>query len=182
MTNTTPAPIKPQWKQAHMRAAFNYAACSDAVRLKVGAVIVKDNAVISIGINGTPPGFHTNCCELEGPDGSLVTRPEVIHAERNALNKLRRRHTRVSPAGAALFVTNSPCLPCAEAIHKARITHVFFSIPYRDPAGLDFLRAKGIEVEQIAHPDTQADAIAPTLTAVAAAQKSRTPAAQTETA
>lgn len=139
--------MKAQWKRAHLRAAFEYAACSQAQRLKVGCVIVKNDAVISIGINGTYVGCKTNCCEIERADGSLETSPDVIHAEANALDKLSRSHE--SSEGAHLFVTQSPCAPCARRIINTGIRHVYFANPYRDPEGINLLKDAGVVVEQV---------------------------------
>lgn len=73
--------MKRKWMLAHMRSAFNYAACSDAERLKVGAIVVHKHGELSIGINGTPAGWETNVCERRDASGNLVTKPEVVHAE-----------------------------------------------------------------------------------------------------
>lgn len=133
--------MKHPWKVAHMKAAHGYAMCSEAERNKVGCVIVKDDAVISVGINGTPQGFHTNSCEIL-VDGELLTRPEVIHAEANALDKITRSHS--SSDGASMFVTLSPCLPCAIRIRNSRIKELYFGEPYRLSDGIDYLMAHGI--------------------------------------
>ena len=118
---------------------------SYAVRLKVGCVIVKNNAIISIGWNGMPTGYD-NCCEMQ-VDGKLVTRPEVQHAELNAISKLA--FNGFSSRGASIFITHSPCIHCALLIQKCGIEHVYYHEIYRDDSGIRFLQHAGIDVEQL---------------------------------
>ena len=124
---------------------------SHALRLKVGAVIVKDDTVISYGYNGMPAGWDNTCeDELKWPTGEvrlLKTKPEVLHAETNAIAKLAR--STESGLDSDLFVTHSPCLDCAKLIHQAGIKRVFFGTAYRDDSGVDFLRKSGVTVEQL---------------------------------
>jgi len=151
--------MKAKHKIAHMKSAFNYAECSTAQRLQVGCVIVKDNRVISIGYNGMPSGW-TNECENEVvevpldqaslPENeirSLVTKPEVLHAESNAICKLARSSE--SGEDASAFVTHQPCLDCAKLLYQSGITHVYYVHPYRLDHGLKFLKECGIHVEQM---------------------------------
>jgi dCMP deaminase len=130
---------------------------SHARRLQVGAVIVKDDTVISYGYNGMPAGWDNNCEEeivVAVVDGipqreikELKTRPEVLHAESNAIAKLARSSN--SGIGADLFVTHSPCIECAKLVFQAGIKRVWFSTEYRDSAGVDFLINSGVEVNKI---------------------------------
>lgn len=124
---------------------------SQARRLQVGAVIVKDDTVISYGYNGMPAGWDNNCeDEIRYPDTesiTLKTKPEVLHAESNAISKLARSHN--SGANATIFITHSPCLECAKLIYQSGIGRVFYSQNYRDSSGIDFLLRSGIPVEQI---------------------------------
>ena len=94
---------------AHMKSAFNYAECSTAERLKVGCVIVKDDRIISIGYNGMPSGW-TNICE----DGDFVTKPEVLHAEENAI--LHCAKNGIAVKGSSMFTPWIPCARCAKSI------------------------------------------------------------------
>lgn len=158
-------------KHAHMRTAYNYATCSSAIRLKVGSIIVKDDAIISIGFNGTPSGWDNVCedkvymdsdaggwldideVEAQWPfvdkDGryALKTKPTVLHAEMNALMKLTK--STISGTGAAVFVTHAPCIECAKGIYQAGISEVYYATNYRTTDGIDFLEKCGINVEQI---------------------------------
>jgi len=138
--------MKPKYQTAHMRAAHIYSELSHARRLKVGALIVKDDRIISIGYNGMPSGWDNNC-EYAQDDGTLKTKPEVLHAETNALAKLAR--STESGLDADLFVTHSPCLDCAKLIFQSGIQRVYYANDYRDDSGISFLRASGIVVEKI---------------------------------
>lgn len=143
--------MKPKHQTAHMKAAYIYAELSSARRLKVGALIVKDDRIISIGYNGMPSGWDNNCeyIDEQYEDGgqTLKTKPEVLHAETNAIAKLAR--STESGLDADLFVTHSPCLDCAKLIYQSGIKRVYYANAYRDTTGVDFLKSSGIEVEQI---------------------------------
>jgi dCMP deaminase len=136
---------------AHMKAAEAYAELSHAVRLKVGAIVTKNNRVISIGYNGTPAGWDNKCeDELKWPNGEIkftTTKPEVIHAEANAIGKLAR--SLESGDGATMYITHAPCFECSKLIHVAGINKVFYRNQYRNSDGIKFLNQCNIEVEQI---------------------------------
>jgi dCMP deaminase len=148
--------MKQEWIDAFMDTAERFADLSSAIRLKVGAVVVKDNRIISIGYNGTPAGWD-NCCE-EVVDVSpndprydynhftkeLKTKDEVIHAEANAILKLARDGE--SGNGASLFCTHAPCLHCAKLIYGAGISSVYYRNAYRNNDGIDFLNKCNINV------------------------------------
>ena len=137
--------------QAHLDVAARYSQLSQARRLKVGAVVVKDDRIISIGYNGTPPGWDNNCEDYHGLDlkgnPTLVTKPQVLHAEENAIGKLARSHE--SGDGAAMFLTHAPCAQCAKLILVSGIRSVFYRDTYRDDSGVQFLIKGGIEVQQL---------------------------------
>jgi dCMP deaminase len=118
--------------------------------LQVGAIVVKDDRIISIGYNGMPSGWD-NTCEDEHlyEDGSsgLVTRPEVLHAESNAIAKLARSNE--SGLGADLFVTHAPCIQCAKLVYQAGIRCVIYQDNYRDNLGINFLEKSGVIVEKL---------------------------------
>lgn len=142
--------MNPRILNTHMKVAVAYSTLSHARRLKVGAIIVKDDRIISIGYNGTPPGWDNNCeHELHQPVGrvDLVTKPEVLHAEENAIGKLARSHE--SGEGATMFITHAPCAQCAKMILVSGIKRVFYQTMYRDDAGIKFLEKGGIEVQQL---------------------------------
>ena len=122
----------------YLRMALIWAENSYCVRRKVGALIVRDNMIISDGYNGTPSGFPNVC---EDPDG--VTFPYVLHAEANAITKVARSNN--SSAGSTLYVTASPCVECSKLIIQAGIRRVVYAEKYRITDGLDLLHAAGIE-------------------------------------
>jgi dCMP deaminase len=135
-----------------MRAAYAYAECSTAEKLKVGCVLVKDHRIISIGYNGMPSGW-TNECETQFMTGNgtadhieLITKPEVIHAEANAVAKLARSNE--SGEGSVAFITHAPCLSCAKMLYSAGVSEVVYSQSYRETEGVDFLEKCGIPVSQ----------------------------------
>jgi dCMP deaminase len=143
--------MKAKFKQAFMKTAYVFAELSSAIKLKVGAVVVKDDRIISLGYNGTPTGWD-NVCELEiinFQDGSvqLKTKSEVIHAEMNALMKLAS--STESGKGAAIFITHSPCMECAKGIYQTGITEVYYTEAYRNVDGIEFLQKCGITVEKL---------------------------------
>ena len=131
---------------AYMDVAERFAQLSSAKRLQVGAIVVKDNRIISIGYNGMPSGW-TNECEEKDISGSLVTKPEVLHAETNAIAKLARSSE--SGEGSTLFVTHQPCIDCAKLIYQSGIKTVYYGQPYRSEAGVNFLKKSNIEVVKV---------------------------------
>ena len=135
--------MKDKYKFSYMRMAKVFSETSEAKRLKVAALIVKDDKIISLGVNGTISGWDTNCCE----DNDGNTSWFVKHAEQAALNKLRKSHE--SSLGADMFITHSPCLNCCLDIIDSGIKKVYFSYFYRDKSGIDLLLDNGVDVEQI---------------------------------
>lgn len=140
---------------------------SSAKRLQVGAIVVKEDRVISIGYNGMPSGWTNECEEKQyfignipekymtdpwlfkeedGGVGRLKTKDEVIHAEANAIAKLAKGSE--SGDGSMMFLTHAPCLDCAKQIYTAGINKVYFNQNYRDTLGIDFLKKCNVEVEE----------------------------------
>lgn len=138
--------MKQKFINAYMDVAKRFAELSPAKKLQVGAIIVKDDRIISIGYNGTPAGW-TNECEIQQEDGGLLTKDEVIHAEANAIAKLAKSNE--SGDGSTMFLTHSPCIHCAKQMYTAGIRKVFFNELYRSSEGLEFLSKCNVEVEQI---------------------------------
>ena len=133
--------MKSKFIHAYMDVAKRFAQLSHAKRLNVGAIVVKDDRIISIGYNGMPSGWE-NECEIENR-----TKPQVLHAESNAIAKLARSND--SGLGADLFITHSPCIECAKLIYQSGINRVYFGEHYRSTDGLDFLKASNIDVIQV---------------------------------
>ena len=132
---------------------------SKAIRLKVGAIIVKNQQIISDGFNGTPSGFENtceickyidtceekrcNCCDKQ----ELITKPYVIHAESNCLMKSLKNGN--STDGATIYVTHAPCIECAKQIIQSGIKRFVYNNPYRSIDGINLLNRANIQVDQI---------------------------------
>ena len=126
----------------YLRMAKIWASNSYCKRRQVGALLVKDNMIISDGYNGTPSGFE-NVCE----DENGVTKPYVLHAEANAITKVARSGN--SAEGATLYVTASPCVECSKLIIQSGIKRVVYSEEYRLDDGVRLLKRAGVEVEKL---------------------------------
>lgn len=138
----TPEEKRHELDLRYLRMAHIWAENSYCERRKVGALIVKDNMIISDGYNGTPAGFE-NVCE----DENGLTRPYVLHAEANAITKIARSGN--NSEGATLYVTDAPCIECAKLIIQSGIRKVFYARQYRLTDGIDLLERAGIEVARI---------------------------------
>jgi dCMP deaminase len=142
--------MKPKFQQLYMDIAGRVAQMSHARRLQVGAIVVKDDRVISMGYNGMPAGWDNNCEEViqhSDDTTSLKTKPEVLHAETNAIAKLAK--STESGLDASLFVTHSPCLDCAKLIYQSGISSVFYRNAYRSEDGIQFLKSSGVAVTKL---------------------------------
>lgn len=164
--------MKQKFINLYMDWAQRVAELSHAQRLHVGAVIVKDDSVISYGYNGMPAGWDNTCEDKVWDSGAggwispeefdaqypyteynedgdesyrygLKTKPEVLHAESNAIAKLAR--STASGQGAEIFITHAPCIECAKLIFQSGIRRVYFGEHYRDQSGVEFLNKSGIE-------------------------------------
>lgn len=162
-----------------MKTAKIFAELSSARRLHVGAIVVKDDRIISIGYNGMPAGWDNDCENKEYMSGdaggwlspeeifeqwpfeeedidpdlgyarryALKTKPEVLHAESNAIAKLAKSND--SGNGADIFITHAPCIECAKLIYQSGINGVYYSENYRDDAGIKFLKKSGVNIEKL---------------------------------
>ncbi|WP_372774473.1 cytidine/deoxycytidylate deaminase family protein [Mangrovibacterium sp.] len=126
----------------YLKMASIWAQNSYCTRRQVGAILVKDQMIISDGYNGTPSGFE-NICE----DENNKTKPYVLHAEANAITKVAKSSN--SSDGATMYVTSSPCLECAKLIIQAGIKRVVFTDSYRLEDGIELLKRASIEVVQV---------------------------------
>jgi dCMP deaminase len=168
--------MKQKLKEAYMKTAEIFAELSHARRLHVGAIVVKDDRIISIGYNGMPAGWDNNCEDIVYDTGAggwispeefeaqypyteynedaeeeyrygLKTKPEVLHAETNAIAKLAKSNE--SGMGATMFITHAPCLDCAKLIYQSGISSVLYRDAYRDTNGITFLERSKINVEKL---------------------------------
>ncbi len=126
----------------YMRMARTWAENSYCERRKVGALLVKNQMIISDGYNGTPSGFENKC-----EDENNTSKPYVLHAEANAISKVARSNN--SSDGATLYVTASPCMECSKLIIQAGIRRVVYGEEYRIMDGVELLRRAGVEVEKL---------------------------------
>ena len=144
--------MKQKFIDAYMKTAEVFAELSSARRLHVGAIIVKDDRIISIGYNGMPAGWDNNC-EDEIPDitgdneFTLKTKPEVLHAETNAISKLARSNE--AGDNSTMFCTHAPCLDCAKLIYQSGINSVYYRNSYRSDVGIEFLEKCNVKVTKI---------------------------------
>jgi len=128
--------------ERYLRMAKIWAENSYCKRRQVGALIVKDQMIISDGYNGTPSGFE-NICE----DENNVTKPYVLHAEANAITKVAASNN--NSKDATIYITSSPCIECAKLIIQAGIKRVVFSDMYRMEEGVNLLKRAGIKIDFI---------------------------------
>lgn len=124
----------------YINIAKHTATASYCNKLKVGAILVKNNNIISFGYNGTPYGFD-NCCEINN-----ITLPEVIHAEVNALIKCAK--IGISTDNSEMYITHSPCINCAKLIIQAGVKKIYYNILHKND-GLNILQKANIEINQI---------------------------------
>lgn len=142
--------MKEKMIQAYMKTAETFSQLSQARRLHVGAIVVKDDRIISIGYNGMPAGWDNNCEDVvqhSDDTTTLKTKPEVLHAETNAIAKLAKSNE--SGMGATMFITHAPCLDCAKLIYQSGISSVLYRDAYRDTGGIEFLTKSGVAVERV---------------------------------
>lgn len=185
--------MKDKFIKFYMDIAQRTAELSNARRLKVGCIIVKNDSIISFGYNGTYTGEDNNCeVETRVDDANLYnqltkhtnrlnhidfstnlpfhygnnvylkrvesgeygettqfyrldTKPNVYHAEENALGKLL--HDGVSADGSSFFMTHSPCYTCAKLILRAGVEHLYYQDKYRTSEGIEHLIKHGVKVE-----------------------------------
>lgn len=131
-------PHKTKYHSLYWYMAYGAASQSVATRKKVGAIVVTPTGMISVGWNGTPPGLH-NSCETMG-----TTNPEVIHAERNAIDKMTRQG--VPTIGSILFTTTMPCFECSKAIAGLGLAAIYYDEPYKDTSGVSLLESLGVPI------------------------------------
>jgi dCMP deaminase len=142
--------MKEKFIETYFEIAETFAKLSRAKRLKVGAIVVKDDRIISTGYNGTPTGWNNTCEDIkiafddDFREEVLITKPEVIHAEQNCLFKLARSNE--SGLGSTMFITHSPCVECSKGIYMSGIERLYYDHEYRSDSGIEFLKKCGIEV------------------------------------
>ncbi len=163
--------MKDKYKLAFMDMAERFGQTSEAVRLKVGCLLVKNGHIIAEGVNGMPPKWPTEVCEFKtyalptdyiyrgdnietlfpykDDEGKyrLETQPECRHSEIAALEKLW--NSSETSDGAEAYVSHSPCLNCSIKLNTAGITKVYYRHDYRSDEGIKYLIDNGVEVEKL---------------------------------
>ena len=137
-----PDPKQKKYDVTYLKMAQEWGNLSYCERRKVGALIVKNNRIISDGYNGTPSGFENFC---EDDDG--YTKWYVLHAEANAITKVAS--STQSCDGATLYITLSPCKQCSKLIFQAKIKRLVYAVQYKDTSGIEFLKKAGVIVDHI---------------------------------
>lgn len=148
--------MKQKFIDYFMDIAIRTSKLSYAKRLQVGAVIIKGNQILASGYNGMPSGWE-NVCEITIPEHinpktrtitstQIISKPEVMHAERNAIDKVASSNE--STLGAVMFTTHAPCLECAKSIYNTGITTVYYKEEYRSNDGINFLKKTGVHVHK----------------------------------
>lgn len=133
-----------RYHHLYMDVATRVAEMSYATRRKVGCVIVKDGNIISMGWNGMPAGMDNSCEYMDEGVGEMVTRPEVSHAEENAIAKLAK--SGVSSDRATAYVTLEPCIHCAKLLFNAGIRTVVMHELYKNHAGTAYLHERQVRI------------------------------------
>lgn len=144
---------KPTFEKIFMDLAVNLAKRSHCIKAQVGAVLVKDTRIVSIGYNGPPSNTHN--CDIEFPETGCPLDAKgscslALHAEQNAILYAAKNGTSIE--GTTLYVTLSPCIACARIILSMGVKRVYFlnsyaaykKIPFDE--GVEFLRKFGVEV------------------------------------
>ena len=142
--------MKTKFIEAYMDVAERFAKLSSAKRLQVGAIVVKDDRIISIGYNGMPSGWDNNCedhIQLSDDTITTKTKPEVIHAEANAIAKLAKGNE--SGDGSTMFLTHAPCIDCAKQMYAMGVKTVYYRDSYKNTDGLTFLEKCSIMVSKV---------------------------------
>jgi dCMP deaminase len=171
--------MKEKMIKTYMKVAQTFSGLSHARRLNVGAIVVKDDRIISIGYNGMPAGWDNNCEDIELMDrdaggwlspeeiyeqwpfeGKFWINGEEVDTRYRLVTKSEVLHaesnaiaklarSNESGLGADIFITHSPCIECAKLIFQSGIKRVWFGEEYRSSDGIDFLKKSGVEVEKL---------------------------------
>lgn len=146
-------PHKEKYFPLYWRMVEAAAAESLSERHQVGAIVVTPTGMISVGWNGTPSGLD-NCCEsreivMEDGKARYKSKPETIHAERNAIDKMTRQG--VPTSGSVLFVSRAPCFECGKALHGLGLKYILYQEDHDDMRGVELLRATGTPTIKAKH-------------------------------
>ena len=129
---------RPSWDQYFINIADAVSTRSEDPKTKVGAVLVKDNRIVSTGYNGAPSGYDYTDWNTEAKHET------VLHAELNCIVYAGRSNAN----GAFLYVTHSPCKECAKVLAAVGVDRVVYKNVYKDGEGIDLLNMLGIATTQ----------------------------------
>ncbi len=141
---------RPSWQKYFMEMAYLAAQRGTCLRRKVGAVLVRDNQILSTGYNGSPKNIahckETGCLreKLNVPSGEKHELCRGVHAEQNAIIQCAINGT--STRNAVLYCTNQPCSICARLIINAEIKIVYIAETYPDKLAEQMLDEAGVEL------------------------------------
>ncbi|MCK4956197.1 MAG: cytidine/deoxycytidylate deaminase family protein [Candidatus Cloacimonetes bacterium] len=144
---------RPNWQQYFMEMAFLAAKRSTCLRRKVGAVIVRNNQILSSGYNGAPKNI-THCSEtgclreqMNVPSGERHELCRGVHAEQNSI--IQAAVNGSSIAGAVLYCTNQPCIICSKLLINSEIRTIYISEAYPDKLAQKMLKEAGININLV---------------------------------
>lgn len=139
-----PKHLRPDWDDYFMALARIVAERSTCDRLRAGAVLVKNNRIISTGYNGSPPGLpHCDDAGHMMEEGHCV---RTIHGEHNAILQAAVIPG-ASTEGSTLYTKYIPCIHCCKYVVAAGIKRVVYSKIYRNSKAPDYLREAGLQVD-----------------------------------
>lgn len=137
--------VRPNWDDYFMAIARIIATRSTCDRLRAGAVLTKDNRIISTGYNGSPPGLP----HCDGEEGHLMEEGHcvrTIHGEHNALLQAAVLGS-VSTKGSTMYTMYNPCIHCAKYVVACGVKRVVIGKIYRGEKALQYLKDAGIKVD-----------------------------------
>ncbi len=144
---------RPTWNKYFIGIALDVSTRATCTRRKVGAVIVKDNRILSSGYNGAPSGIDhcdkTGCLreKLNIPSGERAEICRGVHGEQNAI--IQAAYYGISIKGSILYCTDSPCFICAKMIINSGIQKIYYLNEYPDKMSFDMLKEAGIKVVKL---------------------------------
>ncbi|KRQ87745.1 tRNA-specific adenosine deaminase [Caloramator mitchellensis] len=142
--------MRPKWDEYFMEIAEVVKKRSTCLRRQVGAIIVKDNRILTTGYNGVPPKM-SHCEELgclrqklNIPSGQRHELCRALHAEQNAIVQAAKYG--ISIEDSTIYITSQPCIICAKLIIASGIKRIVYSGDYPDELSMQMLNESGVEV------------------------------------
>lgn len=146
--------MRASWDEYFMEIAEVVKTRSTCLRRQVGAVIVKDNRIITTGYNGSPSGLdhcldigHCERQRLGIPSGQRHELCRALHAEQNAI--IQAAKLGISTDGGTIYITLQPCVICAKMIINSGIVRIIHKGEYPDPLSKMILEEAKIDITAI---------------------------------